>query len=140
ERRRNRPREERPVVARVVPGKAAFVEAVLPEADRVFDRFERRLAVEDHGLAVLLDLHAAERPEERIPERRRIAEAVAERLAERMAVGLQLLSHGPVFVPGLGKLVDASLGEPRLAIGVLGAEDVTWHAEPFAVVRDDAQL
>src|SRR6516162_3411598 len=52
-------RQEGAIVAGVVPGEAALVVAILPEINRVLDRFDRLLAVQDDGLAVGLDLLAA---------------------------------------------------------------------------------
>src|SRR5579864_8970308 len=107
ERRRNRAGEEGAVIAGIVPGESALVAAILPEGNRELDRFDGRLAVEDNLLATLIDLHAAERPQEWIPERRRVAEAVAEGLDERLAFRFQLFADGAVLVPGFGKIAGA---------------------------------
>src|SRR5204863_8537714 len=88
ERGRDLTRVERAVVVRVVPREAALVAAVLPEGLEELDGLDRALRVDDDLLAGLVDLGAAEVPQERIGERRRIAEAVAERLPDRLALGL----------------------------------------------------
>src|SRR5262249_12221598 len=105
--------KEGAVVARVVPCKAAFVAAILPERDRVLDRFDGGLAVKHHLLASLVDLRAAKRPQKGIPKGRWIAEAVTERLAERLALGLEPLACRAVLVPSFRKLGDANRFEPR---------------------------
>jgi hypothetical protein len=52
-------RQEGAVIARIVPGEAAFVHCLLPQRDGELDRLDRLLAVERHRLAVGLDLLAA---------------------------------------------------------------------------------
>src|SRR5207302_6415612 len=94
-------RVERAVVVGVVPREAALVARVLPERLEELHRFDRALRVDDDLLARLVDLRAAEVPEERIGERRRIAEAVPQRLADGLALRLQLLADLAVLVPRL---------------------------------------
>src|SRR5947209_2537500 len=96
-----------------------------------------RLAPERTNLAVFFAFFAAPRPQLRIGESRRIAEAVADRLANRLTLGLELLAGRAVLVPGLRKLVVADRLVPRLAIGILVAEDAPRHAEPFLAVIGD---
>src|SRR6266511_3027311 len=83
-------REERPVVARVVPGEAPLVAGVLPEGLHELDRLDRFLAVEHNLLARLVYFCASEAPRERVGPRRGIAERVAERLPDGMALLLEL--------------------------------------------------
>src|SRR6266436_6368813 len=92
-------REERAVVARIIPGEPAPVMGVLPQADRELDRLDRLLAVQSHRLAVGLDLLATPGPQVRIPEARGITESMAQCLAEGMAFGFELLTGCAVFVP-----------------------------------------
>src|SRR5262249_56128636 len=89
------------VVARIVPGEAALIERVLPEADHEFHGFDRLLAVEHHGLAVGFDFPAAPRPQIRIGKRRRVAEGVTERLPDRPAHRLELLASFAQGPPGV---------------------------------------
>src|SRR5262249_38254847 len=135
------PRQERAVVAGVVPGEAALVVRFLPEVDHELDRVDRGLAVEHDAVAVGLHFLATPRPKIRIAEGRRVAEGVAERLTDRMSGGLELLAGGPVLLPGLRELAVgiADLGEPRLAVGDERAEDAPRQRHPFlAVVGDGA--
>ena len=137
QRRRDGLRQERTVVVGVVPGKAALVHAVLPQAGHELDQFDRLLGVDDHGLAVGLDFLAAPRPQVGIGEARRVAERVAERLAERPALGLQLLGDLAIGLPGVGELGGADFVEPRLAVGDHAADHRPRHAhEDLAVAAD----
>src|SRR5262249_58599214 len=79
------------------------------------------------------DLGAAEIPQVRIGERRRIAEAVAERLTHRLALGLELLPRFPVLVPGLRELLETDVIEPRPAIGDRVTDAAVRHRQPLAV-------
>src|SRR5207247_1275716 len=101
ERRADGARQERAVVVGIVPGKPAFVMGLLPECRHELDAVDGRLAVQHHGLAVLLHLLAAPGPQIRIAEGRRVAERVTERLADRTALRLELLAGFAVFLPGL---------------------------------------
>ena len=89
-------------------------------------------------LPLVVDLLAAQRPQERIGERRRIAEGVAERLADRAALGLQLLADLAILLPGLGELLRADLLEPRLAIGDHAADDGPRHARSTSCRRSSS--
>ena len=60
-----------------------------------------RLLRVEHDLALGVDLLAAEGPQQRIGEGRRVAEGVAERLADRALCRLQLLADLVVLLPGL---------------------------------------
>src|SRR6266542_2079045 len=113
-------REERPVVARVVPGEAPLVAGVLPEGLHELDRLERFLAVEDDLLAGPVHFSAAEAPRERVGPRRCIAEGVAKRLANGMALLLELHADLAELVEGLGPRGLAHLVEPRLPVRALG--------------------
>src|SRR6516164_6766492 len=55
-------REEGAVVAAIVPGKPTLVAGVFPKTNRELDRFDGFPAVQDHRLAVGLDLLATPRP------------------------------------------------------------------------------
>src|SRR4249919_463444 len=74
--------QESAVVVGIIPGKTAFVVCIFPERRHEFYRLDRRLGVEDHGLAVSLDLLAAPGPDVGVAERRRITEGMPERLSE----------------------------------------------------------
>src|SRR5690606_24345217 len=78
------------IAAGVVPGEAAGIAGRLPELLDEGEGLAGAGAVDHHGPAVLLDLHAAEAPHHRIGEGRRVAEGVAKRLADRQVVVLQL--------------------------------------------------
>ena len=65
----------------------------------------------------LVDLHAAEAPQQRIGEGRRVAEGVAERLADRQVVVLELPADLEILVPGVGH------GETQLLEHVLAVDD-----------------
>src|SRR6185437_2002339 len=141
QRRRKRAGEKCAVVARIVPREPTLVERILVGSSHEFDRLYRRLAVENDGFAVGLDLLPAERPHQRIDEGRRVAEAVTDRLAERPALRLEFLAGLEIFVPGLRELAVPRFLEPRLAIGDLRAEHTPRQGDPFlAVVRDDPRL
>src|SRR5579862_6236491 len=86
-RRRDRPGKERAVIARVIPGQAAFVATILPESDPEFNGLDCFLAIES-DFAALVDFPAAVCPKKGIPEARRIAEAVPQRLSYRLAFSL----------------------------------------------------
>ena len=133
QRRADRAREEGAVVVGVVPGEAAFVVRFLPERGHEAHRLHRLLGVE-RELALLVDLLAAERPQVRIAEGRRIAESVAERLADRPALGFELLAGVAVLLPGFRKLVVADVLEPGLAVGDLGADHRPRHRDVFLAV------
>src|SRR2546426_3264845 len=109
ERRRDLAGVERAVVVRVVPREAALVAALLPEGLHELHRLDRALAVEDHFLAGLVGLGAAEAPQHRIAEGRGVAERVAEGLAVRLALLLELGEQLPRLVPGLRVLVGPRL-------------------------------
>src|SRR5262249_40470788 len=126
-------RQERAVVARIVPGEPALVARILPERYREFDRLDRLLAVERDGLAVGLDLLASPRPQIRVPEARRITECVAERLPDRAALGLQLLAGVAQGIPSVRKFAETDLFEPRLPVGDEPAADRPGDPDPFAV-------
>ena len=74
-------RQKSAVVAGVVPGKSALIAAFLPKASRQLDGFDGFLAVQDHSLAISLDLLAAPGPQIWIPPGRRISERVPGGLA-----------------------------------------------------------
>ena len=132
-------RQEGAVVVGVVPGEAALVHGVLPQARHELDRFDVSLVLITDRLAVGIDLLAAPRPHVRIGEARRVAEGVAQRLAERPALGLQLLADLAIALPGVGELGRADLVEPRLAIGDHAADHRPRHAhEHLAVAADRA--
>src|SRR5262249_23109192 len=138
--RADSPGEECPVVARIVPGQPAGIITVVPKGDGVLDRVHRLLAIERNRLAVRLDLPAAPRPEKRIPKDHRIAESMAEGLAIRAPLGLELLAHGAVLVPSVGKLTVAvaHLVEPRLPVREQPTADAPRDADPFlAIIGDD---
>src|SRR5262249_15793638 len=128
---------ESAIVAGIVPGKSSLVTGIFPEGSPELDRLNGLLAVERNGLAVLLDLLAAPRPQIRIEKSRRIAETVSHGLAERLALGLELLAGIAVLVPGFRKLGETDRLEPRFAIGVLVAKDAPRHAQPFLAVIGD---
>ena len=114
---------------------------LFPERRHELHEIDRLLGVEDHGLAVGLDLLAAPGPEVGIAERRRITEGVPERLAERAALGLELLAGIPIGFPGVREGLVANLLEPGFAVGDLRAEHAPWNGNPFlAVVGDDRGL
>src|SRR5260370_11194956 len=100
------------VVVGVVPGEPAFIAGVLPECLHELHRFDRALAVDHDLLAACVHLGAAEVPEQRIGEGRRVAEAVAQGLADRLALGLELLAPFPPLVPRLRELLDPHLAVP----------------------------
>src|SRR5215510_417847 len=127
------PGVKRPVVVGVVPRQPALVAGVLPEGLQELDGLDRALRVERDLLAARVDLGAAEIPEERIGERRRIAEAVAERLTHRLALDLELLAGLPVLVPGLRELLEADVVEPRPPIGDRVTAAAVRHRQPLAV-------
>src|SRR6185436_3402700 len=109
-------REERAVVVRVVPAEAALVEYFLPEHVVELHRLDDGLGVEHDGLPVLVDLHAAPHPHERIAPVVRVIDAVAERLPERPALRLERPARRPELVPGL-RVLEPQLLEPVLAVG-----------------------
>src|SRR6185295_6963340 len=111
------------VVVGVVPGQPALVAGVLPERLHELDGLDRALAVDRHLLAALIDLGAAEIPEDGIGERRRVPEGMAERLADRLAFGLELLADLAVLVPRLRELLGTDLVEPRAPVGDGVADD-----------------
>ncbi len=131
--------EERPVVARIVPGKAAIVAGVLPEADRELDRLDRSWAVQHNRLAVGFDLLAAPRPQIRVPERVRVAKGVRQCLADRMALGLELLAGLAPFLPGFRIFFRpiADFVPPRGAVGDLQADDRVGNGKPLLAVIGD---
>src|SRR5205814_7564951 len=90
------------------------------------------LAVDDDLLARLVDLGAAEVPQERIRERGRIAEAVSERLPDWLALGLELLANLAILVPRLGEFLGPDLLEQRAPIGDGVGADPVWHRQPPA--------
>src|SRR5262249_32999386 len=124
--------EERAVVVRVVPRQPALVARVLPEGLDELDRLEGALRVDRDLLARLVDLGAAEVPQERIAEGRRIAEAVPERLSDWLALGLELLAGLAILVPRLRKLLEANFVEPRSPVGDRVSNDAVGHGEPLA--------
>src|ERR1700736_4952244 len=134
ERRRDGLRQERAVVAGVVPRQAALVAGILVEGRHELDGVDRVLAVDRHRLLVGFHLLAAERPQQRIDERRRIAERMADSLAKRTALCLQLLAGGVGGVPRLGKFRDPDLFEPGLAVRVHGTDDSPRHRVEFLAV------
>ena len=90
------------------------------------------LGIDHHGLAVLVDLLATEAPQQRIAERRRVAEGVAERLADRQVVVLQGSADLEILVPGVGH-PEAQLLEHVLAVDDGVADVEQGHAPGDAV-------
>jgi hypothetical protein len=90
ERRADVAGKERAVVVAVVPGEAALVVRVLIELRHEAYRLDGFRRVEHH-LAFGVDFLAAEGPQVRIGEGRRVAEGVAERLADRVLVAFSFL-------------------------------------------------
>src|SRR5207253_1092356 len=84
-------------------------------------------------LAGPVDLGAAEAPEQRIGERRRVSGAVAERLPDGLALGLELPANLTPFVPGLRELLDADFRVPRASVGDGVADDAVGYGQPLAV-------
>src|SRR5207249_7439115 len=123
-------RVEGPVVVRVVPGEPSLVARLLPKGLQEFDGLDRALGVDRDLLAARVHLGAAEVPEERIGEGRRITEAVAERLPDRLALGLELLTDLAIILPGLRELLYADLVEPRPPVRDRVADDRVGHCEP----------
>ena len=121
------------VVVGVVPGQAALVAALLPERLHELHRLDGALAVDDDLLAGLVGLGAAEGPEHRVGEGRRVAEGVAEGLPVGLALLLEDGEDLAGLVPGLGIAAGAGLLEPRLPIGDRVADDRVRHREPLAV-------
>src|SRR4030095_16983727 len=109
-RRTDLSRVERPVVIGVVPGEPALVAALLPEGLEELDGLDRALAVDHDLLAGAVPLGAAEIPQERIRERRRVAKAVTQRLADRLALGFELLARLAPLLPRPGGLGEPGLG------------------------------
>src|SRR5262249_4047959 len=109
------PREERAIVARVVPGQPTLVETVLPEGHGELDRLDRFLAVDD-DLALVVDLGGPEAPGHGIRPAIGIAQAVAESLPDREVLLLEHDANLTQLVPGIRELVRAGLLEPVLAV------------------------
>src|SRR4029453_4870762 len=114
------------------PGQPALVARVLPEGLQELHGLERALGIDRDLLAARVDLGAAEVPEERIREGRRIPEAVAERLSDGLALGLELLADFAIFLPGLRKLLRADLVEPRPPVRDRVTDDGVRDREPAA--------
>ena len=134
ERGADRLRQERAVVVGVVPGEAALVMGFFPEGRHELDRVDDLLLVDVDGLAVLLNLGAAPRPQIGVAEGRRVAEGVAERLTDRPARGFELLANLAILLPGVGEGRRADLVEPRFSVGDHGADDSPWQGDPLLAV------
>src|SRR5213594_1695965 len=132
ERRAELARVERAVVVGVVPREPALVARVLPERLQELHGLERALGVDRDLLSGCVDLGAAEVPQERVGEGRRIAEAVTERLTDGLALGLELLADLAVLVPGFREFLDADLVEPRAPIRDSVSAGAVGHREPLA--------
>src|SRR5215470_15493939 len=100
------------VVTGVVPGEPTLVAGVLPKTNRELDRFDGFPAVQDHRLAVGLDLLAAPRPQIRVPPGRRIAERVSSSLADGAALRLEFPTGVEQRVPGFREGIVPNLVEP----------------------------
>src|SRR5712692_2479037 len=133
QRRGNLARMERTVVESIVPGNPTLVARVLPVGLHDLNRLNGALGVDRDLLAGPVDLGAAEAPEQRIGERRRVSGAVAEGLPDGLALGLELLANLAPFVPGLRELLDADFRVPRASVGDGVADDAVGYGQPLAV-------
>src|SRR2546425_7275366 len=137
DRRRDRPGKVSAVVAAVVPGQPALVEAVLPDGDGELHGLERLFAVDD-DLPALVDLGPSEAPGHRVGPVVGIAQAVAEGLPHGLPFLLERDPHLAPLVPGVGELVGARLLEPVLAVRPGGGNRAERHRLP--AIADDADL
>src|SRR5437867_10307866 len=128
--------EERLVVVDVGPAEHVLEHRLLVEPPAKVDRLGRLVGVDQHGLAVLVDLPAAVRPQQRIEPAVVVAEAVAQLEAEWMPVLLQQAPGREQIVPGVGELADTGLLEPVGAVHLELADVAPRQRLPLLVHHD----
>src|SRR5437667_419803 len=119
---------DRLVVARVRPRQHLGLHAVAEHLLVPLDRLGGGRRVDAHGLAVLVHLHAAERPQHGPGGGDRVV-VLADGDAHRVPHLLELLAHGVEVFPGVGHL-EARLLEEVLAIGRDEHPVVLGHGAP----------
>ena len=99
--RRDGARQERAIVAGVIPARAGGIHGVIPEGLEELQGLQRLLAT-DGDPSRLVALGGAEAPEEGIRKIHRVAVGVTDRLADGMPRRLPLLALAPQLIPRPG--------------------------------------
>ncbi len=128
--------EERLVVAHVGPAEHVLEHRLLVEAAAEIDGLGRLVGVDEHGLAVLVDLATAVRPQKRVEPAVVVAEAVTELEAEGMAGLLEQAPGREQVFPVVGELADAGFLEPVGAVHLELADVAPRQRLPLLVDHD----
>ena len=128
--------EEGLVVVDVRPGQHVLEHRLLVEAAAEVHGLGRLATIDEHGLAVLVDLLPAVRPEERIEPAVVVAEAVPQLEAERVALLLEQPARRQQVFPVVGELVDPCLLEPVRPVHLELADVAPRERLPLLVHHD----
>ena len=128
--------EKRPVVVDVRPPEDVLQHRLLVELAAEVDGLGRLAGVDEDGLAVLVHLAAAVRPQQRVQPAVVVAEAVAELEAEGMPLLLEQTPRRQEIFPGVRELVHADFLEPVRAVDLELADVAPRDRLPLPVHDD----